>query len=233
MGKHRSPQQNVIFIEFMEKHSNIARGHTNRNRAAAAAAWESLTAQLNENGPPCKTVEEWRRVWKDWKQSIRNKIAKNKRESSATCGGHYNHVPLTAAENAIAVLLNMYDVVDEIDEAQAEDDENEQSSSTELETTQYKRNASCMDDSEMRFYSHDSSPEAPTKKRKIDFRHSRKSAAKREALATEKILALRAIAKEFHNLKKAHKSSTKTIVGLMKKQNVLLEKLVQQNSRRE
>ncbi|KAH8354539.1 hypothetical protein KR084_000906 [Drosophila pseudotakahashii] len=96
MGKHRSPAQDAIFLRFIRDNIDIAKGFTRGDRVLVTTAWEDLASELNAHGPPCKTADGWRRVWKDWKQSIKKKIATNKKETRATGGGHFQQEALTA-----------------------------------------------------------------------------------------------------------------------------------------
>jgi len=62
MEKHRTQQQDAIIVKFMKKNVDIAKGHSRSDRVSIAAAWRELTGELNANGPPCKSMEEWKRV---------------------------------------------------------------------------------------------------------------------------------------------------------------------------
>ncbi|XP_070068058.1 uncharacterized protein [Drosophila takahashii] len=98
------------------KDGNDAIGIYSGRRILVTTAWEDLATELNAHGPPCKTADGWRRVWKDWKQK---KIATNKKETRATGGGPFQQEALTASEDAIAVAIDLYQMVEGIAGAEA------------------------------------------------------------------------------------------------------------------
>lgn len=51
-------------IEFMNKHSQLARGHlkTPNARQSANTLWQTLTEELNINGPPIREAAGWKKV---------------------------------------------------------------------------------------------------------------------------------------------------------------------------
>ncbi|XP_016964539.1 uncharacterized protein LOC108034211 isoform X3 [Drosophila biarmipes] len=53
MGKHRTLQQDAIFLKFMQSHKDFARGSSRGNRLETNEAWASLSQALNACGPPC------------------------------------------------------------------------------------------------------------------------------------------------------------------------------------
>lgn len=61
-------------MEFMRKHPDMARNFTKGDRVTVAATWADVALQLNSVGPPTKTADKWRKVWKDWKLTIKKKI---------------------------------------------------------------------------------------------------------------------------------------------------------------
>jgi len=61
-GKHRTVQQDAIFLKFMQSHKDIARASSRANRLETSLAWAGLSQALNAVGPPCKSDEDWRRV---------------------------------------------------------------------------------------------------------------------------------------------------------------------------
>ncbi|KAM8713124.1 hypothetical protein ACLKA7_013440 [Drosophila subpalustris] len=98
MGKHRNHRQDALILEFMRKHPDIARSLTKKDRGAVTAAWQELALQLNPAGPPHKTADEWRSVWKDWKLAIKKKIT-------------FNQVALSPTEEEIAHLCHLFEAV--------------------------------------------------------------------------------------------------------------------------
>ncbi|XP_022222955.2 uncharacterized protein LOC111074469 [Drosophila obscura] len=118
MGKHRTAQQDAIFIAFMERHPMIAKNYIKGDKLAAEAAWKRLSKELNTVGPPVKEACEWKRVWKDWKSCIRKKITNNRLEDSNASGkGSLYQDTLTALEDAVAVICDLYDMADSVVES--------------------------------------------------------------------------------------------------------------------
>ncbi|EDX08668.1 GD11923, partial [Drosophila simulans] len=112
-GKHRTAQQDAIFVAFMERHPIISKNYLKGDKQAAEAAWRRLTNELNSVGPPIKEVSEWKRVWKDWKSCIRKKITSNRLENSKATGkGSLYQDTLTPLEDAVAVICDLYDMAD-------------------------------------------------------------------------------------------------------------------------
>ncbi|XP_022233501.2 uncharacterized protein LOC111081678 isoform X1 [Drosophila obscura] len=74
MGKHRTLEQDEIFLKFMRNNEDIAKGFTRGDRVAVAAAWKELKKELNASGPPCVSEEERRGIWMDWKLGINRKL---------------------------------------------------------------------------------------------------------------------------------------------------------------
>lgn len=61
-GKHRTAQQDAIFVAFMERHPIISKNYLKGDKQAAEAAWKRLSNELNSVGPPVKEASEWKRV---------------------------------------------------------------------------------------------------------------------------------------------------------------------------
>nr|NP_726513.1 uncharacterized protein Dmel_CG30428, isoform A [Drosophila melanogaster]AAM68333.1 uncharacterized protein Dmel_CG30428, isoform A [Drosophila melanogaster] len=117
MGKHRTAQQDAIFVAFMERHPIISKNYLKGDKQAAEAAWKRLSNELNSVGPPVKEASEWKRVWKDWKSCIRKKITNNRLENSKATGkGSLYQDTLTPLEDAVAVICDLYDMADTIAE---------------------------------------------------------------------------------------------------------------------
>ncbi|KAH8290556.1 hypothetical protein KR054_003982, partial [Drosophila jambulina] len=117
-GKHRTAQQDAIFVAFMERHPIIAKNYLKGDKQAAEAAWKRLAKELNSVGPPVKEACEWKRVWKDWKSCIKKKITNNRLEDSNASGkGSLYQDTLTPLEDAVAVISDLYDMADTIAEA--------------------------------------------------------------------------------------------------------------------
>ncbi|XP_062535366.1 uncharacterized protein LOC134204575 [Armigeres subalbatus] len=67
--------------------------------------WNELAVGLNSLGPPTRTVKDWQKVWTDYKLKVKNKLAHNKREVTATGGGPNTIKVLSPTEEAVANLL--------------------------------------------------------------------------------------------------------------------------------
>ncbi|XP_017473315.1 PREDICTED: uncharacterized protein LOC108364236 [Rhagoletis zephyria] len=52
------------------------------------------------------------KVWIDWKSTIRKKLAHNKKETTATGGGPFAQLPLTAVEEEIASFCGLYSMAE-------------------------------------------------------------------------------------------------------------------------
>ncbi|XP_034479907.1 uncharacterized protein LOC117785784 isoform X2 [Drosophila innubila] len=118
MGKHRTAQQDAIFVAFMERHPIIAKNYYKGDKLASEAAWRRLSKELNSVGPPVKEASEWKRVWKDWKNCIRKKIANNRLEPNATGKSSLYQDTLTPLEDAVATITDLYEMADVMVESQ-------------------------------------------------------------------------------------------------------------------
>ncbi|XP_036339817.1 uncharacterized protein LOC118749153 [Rhagoletis pomonella] len=112
MGKHKTQKQDEVMVEFMRSNQELARGFVKGDRTAAEAKWSQLTTDLNAIGPPCKDVNGWKKVWSDWKITIRRKLAKNKQETKATGGGPYAQLVVLPIEETIATICGLFEMVD-------------------------------------------------------------------------------------------------------------------------
>ncbi|ALC45005.1 maker775, partial [Drosophila busckii] len=97
-------EQEAAFVAFMTSHVHIAK--CNVNKKIFKDAWIELSAQLNWQGPPCKPFYKWQQVWKDWKQRIIEKVARNRRVT------YSKQKRLTGTEKDLAVLLQLIDATD-------------------------------------------------------------------------------------------------------------------------
>ncbi|ALC39163.1 CG30428 [Drosophila busckii] len=98
MRKHRNTVQDNTLLAFMKKHGDISK----IRGASSKALWIDLAAKLNRVGPPTKSGPEWRRVWKDWKTSVRKKIVYNKMHTRSK-------LPLKLADNSVAMIADLMD----------------------------------------------------------------------------------------------------------------------------
>ncbi|XP_036347899.1 uncharacterized protein LOC118757280 [Rhagoletis pomonella] len=73
MGKHKSSLQDSIMVRFMESNPDMAKGFIKGDKAKSDMQWRELVNELNSNGPPTKDVMGWKKVWIDWKTTVRKK----------------------------------------------------------------------------------------------------------------------------------------------------------------
>ncbi|XP_036319538.1 uncharacterized protein LOC118733981 isoform X2 [Rhagoletis pomonella] len=107
MGKHKNATQISIFIEFMQRYPDIAKGFTKRDKPSLDALWEVLIESLNSAGPPQKDANGWKKTWTEWKSDVKKKLAHNNSESRATGGGPFSKQQLSQAEEAIVRICAM------------------------------------------------------------------------------------------------------------------------------
>ncbi|XP_067625735.1 uncharacterized protein [Eurosta solidaginis] len=120
--------QNSIFIEFMEKYPDIAKGFTKRDKPTVDDLWQQLVTSLNSAGPPQKDVNGWRKTWTEWESDIRRKLAQNQTESRATGGGPFTKHQLSQTEETIVCICGMTKSVEgvagnELGPKESDDDE--------------------------------------------------------------------------------------------------------------
>ncbi|EDW02869.1 GH10805 [Drosophila grimshawi] len=103
--KHKNRDQSNTLITFMEQNPEIAKGHVKGERFAFDAKWYTLVADLNADGPPCKSL------WSEWKMKIRKKLFQMKKNAAGLESGCQS-VFLTPDEESIAQLCGFYDNVE-------------------------------------------------------------------------------------------------------------------------
>ncbi|XP_070069578.1 uncharacterized protein [Drosophila takahashii] len=89
------------------------------DRVAVDAKWSALAAELNAAGPPVKDVFGWKKAWCEWKAAIKNKLAHDRKESTATGGGPFNQVTVSDVEGSVAAICGIYQMVNGIEEARS------------------------------------------------------------------------------------------------------------------
>ncbi|XP_065355316.1 uncharacterized protein LOC135949807 [Calliphora vicina] len=112
LGKHKNSLQEDALIQFMENHSDIARGFTKCNKLDVENLWIDLTTNLNSFGPPIHDTNGWKKVWRDWKACTKKKITTNKKEAIATGGGPHNQIYISKKEEIIGQLCGLYSLAD-------------------------------------------------------------------------------------------------------------------------
>lgn len=59
-SKRGTRAQIQLLSDYMQKHTDLSKCH---DIVAKNEAWNSLSVQLNEIGPPIRTADQWRRAW--------------------------------------------------------------------------------------------------------------------------------------------------------------------------
>ncbi|XP_011187112.1 uncharacterized protein LOC105215061 [Zeugodacus cucurbitae] len=101
MGRHKSRAQEAIMVNFMQKHTDLASGMISDKRHRNNL-WTLLTNRLNTRGPPRKSPERWKKVWVDWRSSIKRKIIQEKNEAAASDQLHSRKTFLSPTEYELA-----------------------------------------------------------------------------------------------------------------------------------
>ncbi|XP_055915205.1 uncharacterized protein LOC129948289 [Eupeodes corollae] len=80
-NKHTSTKQFATLVEFLKENSGIKKGILNapEYKAKNKELWDEITVVLNSLGPPVKTLDGWKKVWKDFKYNIKDKLRENKK----------------------------------------------------------------------------------------------------------------------------------------------------------
>ncbi|XP_028901040.2 uncharacterized protein LOC105219640 isoform X2 [Zeugodacus cucurbitae] len=79
-------QQKQKLLDLLKNHRNVGTGQFGgpNSGKAANAVWATLTAELNACGRACKTVEQWKKCWADWKSGVKKQQAAIMRFQNAT-----------------------------------------------------------------------------------------------------------------------------------------------------
>ncbi|XP_055373520.1 uncharacterized protein LOC129606914 [Condylostylus longicornis] len=78
--------QYAELINLLTDRQDIAHGFTRRSKEEVNAFWEYVSSELNKLGPPTKDTTSWRKVWSDYKSSVKKKLIRNKRNIEITDG---------------------------------------------------------------------------------------------------------------------------------------------------
>lgn len=56
--------QYETLVSFMEENPSLAKGYlrTADSRTKATQLWDKMTPMLNQDGPPVRTIKEWKKV---------------------------------------------------------------------------------------------------------------------------------------------------------------------------
>ncbi|XP_055911585.1 uncharacterized protein LOC129945732 [Eupeodes corollae] len=81
--------QKTTLIEFMAENKPFARGQfsSHNSRQNNSETLESLSAQLNTQGPNIKTVEQWKKCWTDIKSSVKKQASEQRAFMNKIGGG--------------------------------------------------------------------------------------------------------------------------------------------------
>ncbi|XP_065081772.1 uncharacterized protein LOC135704225 [Ochlerotatus camptorhynchus] len=105
-------KQFAFLVDRMEAHPSVARGQKFCEAAAMDrqkyhALWTDFSGRLNSLGPPTRDVKGWQKVWTDYKNTIKQKLSYNNRETIATGGGPNTMKVLSPTEDAVVKLLTL------------------------------------------------------------------------------------------------------------------------------
>ncbi|XP_049277619.1 uncharacterized protein LOC125760981 [Anopheles funestus] len=91
-------------VEMLEKEPEIARA---LHKGDQTVFWETLAENVNALGPPVRQASVWKKVWFDFKCSVKKKLRENYKEATATGGGPNKQKILNELEERVADLTNL------------------------------------------------------------------------------------------------------------------------------
>ncbi|XP_037969346.1 uncharacterized protein LOC105382825 [Plutella xylostella] len=99
-----------LMIEFMERNGDLSKPatHIQHGRPWVTKKWQELAALLN--GDPSgseKSEEKWRKVWSDFKNSCKKKVARINKSINGTGGGPALTSHLTDAEQRVVAMVGI------------------------------------------------------------------------------------------------------------------------------
>lgn len=62
-SKQKSAEQCKVFLAFMEKHPDMAKGFCKGDKVKQEHLWSELCSQLNACGRPTRDVAAWKKVF--------------------------------------------------------------------------------------------------------------------------------------------------------------------------
>ncbi|XP_067648136.1 uncharacterized protein [Eurosta solidaginis] len=71
-------EQFSLMVERMKLNKDIAKNISKQPPDVLSVFWTSLGTDLNALGPPTKSIAEWKKVWSDFKSSIKKKMSHNR-----------------------------------------------------------------------------------------------------------------------------------------------------------
>ncbi|CAD7001941.1 unnamed protein product [Ceratitis capitata] len=98
-----------MLIKEWEAKVDLARGAPvfAAHRISFDDQWRKVADKLNVNGPPQRSVVEWKKICTDLKSRTKRKIAENQQRLSATGGSPLRFSALTDMEKSIDSILVM------------------------------------------------------------------------------------------------------------------------------
>uniref|UniRef100_A0A1A9Z589 Regulatory protein zeste n=1 Tax=Glossina pallidipes TaxID=7398 RepID=A0A1A9Z589_GLOPL len=112
--------QKEAMAEFMDQYKDLARNFRNNKQGKQRMnkLWEELAQKLNARRPPVKDAKLWKKVFRDQKYIIKNKLTCKKRSKGQTGSGVFVEIPLTFAEEQIIEAARLEASVIGVDDAQ-------------------------------------------------------------------------------------------------------------------
>ncbi|XP_046392658.1 uncharacterized protein LOC124160716 [Ischnura elegans] len=98
-------KQSTVLVEYMEEHQDFALGRFDSYQKSTLMMkmWKELKSLLDMHGAP-KTLDQWRRTWKDYRSKIRAKNARIEGERSSP-GKEGTSPPLSNLEMRVLALI--------------------------------------------------------------------------------------------------------------------------------
>ncbi|TMW46162.1 hypothetical protein DOY81_008758 [Sarcophaga bullata] len=110
----------LVFIDcVMESHPDIARGLYKGDRVKLNQLWSDLTNQLNASGRPTRNISNWKKIWCDWKRSIKTRLSINKMSLKKNGRVDYQQHFLSPVEEQLAIICNIFHAVEGVAEAKS------------------------------------------------------------------------------------------------------------------
>ncbi|XP_055902905.1 uncharacterized protein LOC129939063 isoform X2 [Eupeodes corollae] len=95
-------------VDQLKTQPDIAKNIVKQQPEIVHAFWENLAETLNSLGPPFKEISEWKKVWSDFKSSIRKKLSVNKK----TAGEESEEQFVTSLEEEVIQLVGLRNSVE-------------------------------------------------------------------------------------------------------------------------
>ncbi|XP_036334767.1 uncharacterized protein LOC118745421 [Rhagoletis pomonella] len=78
--------QKVKLLDLMKNNKKVAMGNFGGPNSAShnRNVWEAVAVELNAAGGACKTAEQWKKSWADWKCAVKKQQAEIKRFQNRT-----------------------------------------------------------------------------------------------------------------------------------------------------